>query len=287
VPRGLDHIVHAVRDLDAAAALYRSLGFSVGARNRHPWGTHNYIVQLSGFFVELLTLAEPDRLGNDGFSKLFGAYNGDFIKRHEGLSLLILESRDARADEASFRAAGIAAAEAMRFEREGKRADGTAVKVAFSLAFADDKLAPEIHFATCQQHYPENFWSPALQKHANGVTGVAGVVAVAGEPERHRGFMEAFGGGRATGTDRGFSIATPRGTIEMMTAEAFVHRFGVVAPDVTRGARLAAVRFTVADAELLQNVPELAGMAGLYAGNAAIVGADDAMGAVLAFEPAR
>lgn len=285
--RGLDHIVHAVRDLDAAAALYRSLGFSVGARNRHPWGTHNYIVQLPGFFIELLTLAEPDRLGDDGFSKLFGAYNGDFLKRHEGLSLLILESRDARADEASFRAAGITAAEAMRFEREGKRADGTAVKVAFSLAFADDKLAPEIHFATCQQHYPENFWSPALQNHANGVTGVAGVVAVASEPERHRGFMEAFAGGSATAADRGFSIATPRGTIEMITPDAFVHRFGVVAPDVARGARLAAVRLTVADAELLQNVPELAGIAGLYAGNAAIVGADDAMGAVLAFEPAR
>jgi len=34
--RGLDHIVHAVRDLDAAADLYRRLGFTVGARNRHP-----------------------------------------------------------------------------------------------------------------------------------------------------------------------------------------------------------------------------------------------------------
>ena len=41
--RGLDHIVHAVRDLDAAAELYRRLGFTVGARNRHPWGTHKHI----------------------------------------------------------------------------------------------------------------------------------------------------------------------------------------------------------------------------------------------------
>jgi catechol 2,3-dioxygenase-like lactoylglutathione lyase family enzyme len=55
--RGLDHIVHAVRDLDAAAALYRRLGFTVGARNQHPWGTHNYIVQLPGTFIELLTVA--------------------------------------------------------------------------------------------------------------------------------------------------------------------------------------------------------------------------------------
>ena len=92
--RGLDHIVHAVRDLDAAADLYRRLGFTVGARNRHPWGTHNHIVQLPGFFIELLTVAEPERLGTDGFSTMFAAYNRDFVARGEGFSLLILESKD-------------------------------------------------------------------------------------------------------------------------------------------------------------------------------------------------
>jgi catechol 2,3-dioxygenase-like lactoylglutathione lyase family enzyme len=46
---GLDHVVHAVRDLDAAAELYRRLGFTVGARNRHAWGTHNHLVQLPAF----------------------------------------------------------------------------------------------------------------------------------------------------------------------------------------------------------------------------------------------
>ena len=86
--RGLDHVVHAVRDLDATAELYCRLGFTVGARNRHPWGTHNQIVQLPGFFIELLTLAEPDKLGADGFSRLFGGYTRDFLKRDEGLSLL-------------------------------------------------------------------------------------------------------------------------------------------------------------------------------------------------------
>jgi catechol 2,3-dioxygenase-like lactoylglutathione lyase family enzyme len=283
--RGLDHIVHAVRDLDAAAALYRGMGFTVGARNKHPWGTHNHIVQFPGFFVELLTLAEPDKLGNDGFSRLFGAYTGEFLGRGEGLSLLILESPDAQADEAAFRDARISAADVMRFEREGKRPDGTPVKLAFSLAFADDVSAPDIHFATCQQHYPENFWNPAFQNHANGATGVAGVVAVAGEPERHREFMEAFSGGAAETIEDGFAIATPRGAIEMVTPNGFTGRYGVAAPDTARGARLAAVRFTVADAGVLQNLPELAGIAGLYAGNAAVVGADDAMGAVIIFEP--
>lgn len=264
MPRGLDHVVHAVRDLDAAAELYRRLGFTVGARNRHPWGTHNHIVQLPGFFIELLTLAEPDKLGDDGFSKLFGAYNRDFLKRNEGLSLLILESRDAQADEAAFRAAGIAGSEVMRFEREGKRPDGSAVKVGFSLAFADDKAAPDIHFAACQQHYPENFWNPAFQQHANGVEAVAGVVAVAEQPSRHRDFLLAFtGAASAHDTGDGFTIDLPRGAIEMTTPAAFERRFGLPAPDASRGARLAALRFS---------------------GRALARGQQPAMGAVLVFE---
>ena len=274
-----------MRDLDAAAALYRSLGFTVGARNRHPWGTHNYIVQLPGFFIELLTLAEPNKLGDDGFSRLFGAYNGDFIARHEGLSILILQSSDAKADEAAFRAAGIAASETMSFEREGRRTDGSSVKLGFSLAFAADDRAPDIHFAVCQQLHPENFWNPAFQQHANGVSVIAGVVIVAGTPAAHRGFFEAFAGGKANDRDGGFAIVTPRGCIEVVTPPAFVARYGVKAPDLAQGPRLAALRFAAADAGLLQGLPEQAGIAGLEAGNATVIGADDAMGAVLVFEP--
>jgi hypothetical protein len=82
-------------------------------------------------------------------------------------------------------------------------------------------------------------------------------------------------------------LPTPRGLIEVITPEIFVARYGVIAPDVAAGMRLAAIRFAVPDAGLVQGVPELAGMAGLYAGNAAIIGVNDAMGAVLVFEQAR
>jgi catechol 2,3-dioxygenase-like lactoylglutathione lyase family enzyme len=243
--RGLDHIVHAVRDLDAAAELYRRLGFTVGARNRHPWGTHNYIVQLPGCFIELLTLAEPDKLGREGFSVLFGGYTGDFLTRQEGLSLLILESLDAGADAVAFRAACIAASDVMRFEREAKRPDGAAVKVGFSLVFAEDKFAPDIHFATCQQHYSENFWNPAFQKHANGAEAVAGVVMLANDPARHRDFLLAFTGVQsARDAGDGFTIDLPRGAIELTRPAAFTHRFGLPAPDAAGGARLVALRFS-------------------------------------------
>lgn len=243
MPRGLDHIVHAVRDLDAAAQAYRDLGFTVGARNRHPWGTHNHLVQFPGFFIEILAVAEPEKLSDDGFSVLFGGYNRDFLRSNQGFSMLILESGDASGDERDFVRKGIAASSAMRFEREGKRPDGSAVTVAFSLAFARDPHAPEIGLAVCEQHYPKNFWNPDFQRHANRATGVLGIVMVAVEPAEHARVMEAFAGSRAKASSATeFTIATPRGDITLMTPSIFQERYGVEAPDVTRGARLAALR---------------------------------------------
>src|SRR5215470_5131777 len=99
MPRGLHHVTHAVRDLDALAEAYRRLGFTVGARNRHTWGTHNRIVQLDGFYIELLEVAEPEKIvphGERSFS--FGAFNRDFLAHRQRLAMLALESSDAGAD---------------------------------------------------------------------------------------------------------------------------------------------------------------------------------------------
>jgi len=289
MPRGIDHIVHAVRDLDAAVELYRSLGFTVGSRNRHPraWGTQNHIVQFPGVFIELLSIADESGIAPHAprhFS--FGALNRDFLAHEVGLSMLALQGHGAP-DADEFRAKGIGDFALHEFEREAKRPDGTSLKVAFALAFAVDPHALEIGFFTCQQRYPENFWNPAFQKHANSVSGVAGIVAVAEKPGRHLEFMQSFAAAAAQVRKDGFKIETPRGAIEVVTPAAFLHRYGVRAPDVSRGARLAALRFATADASLLQGVPELAGMAGLYAGNATVIGPEDAMGAVLIFEPGR
>jgi hypothetical protein len=266
--RGLDHIVHAVRDLEAAADAYRKLGFTVGVRNRHPWGTHNHIVQFPGFFIEILTMAEPDKLGDDGFSTMFGGYHRDFLVRHEGFSMLILESPDATADQRDFAAAKIAASQAMRFEREGRRPDGSKVQVAFSLAFARDPLATDVGLAVCQQHFPENFWNPDFQRHANGATGVRGVVMVAAEPAEHAAAISAFAGaGAASSSADEIVIPTPRGEITLMSPAMFQDRYGVETPDISNSARLAALR-----------------LADKHAGAPTVVAADRFFGATLVFE---
>ncbi len=80
--RQLDHIVVAVRDLERAANLYRGLGFNVGPRNQHPWGTENRLIQFAGCFMELITLgAAADQIVPHlprQFS--FGAFVQDFLR---------------------------------------------------------------------------------------------------------------------------------------------------------------------------------------------------------------
>jgi catechol 2,3-dioxygenase-like lactoylglutathione lyase family enzyme len=61
MPGGLDHIAHAVRDLDAAAGFYQRAGSTVGARNRRAWGTHNTIVQFPEVFIEPIRFVVRDK----------------------------------------------------------------------------------------------------------------------------------------------------------------------------------------------------------------------------------
>jgi catechol 2,3-dioxygenase-like lactoylglutathione lyase family enzyme len=287
MPRGLDHIVHAVRDLDAAAEFYRRAGFTVGARNRHPWGTHNHIVQLPGFFIEVLTVAEPEKLGSDGFSALFGTFHRLFLKRHEGLSFLILESQDAAADAAAFRAARIGLADTLYFEREGTRPDGSAMKVAFSLAFARDSHAPEIGFAVCRQHNPENFWNARLQDHPNTAISVAGAVIVAENPTDHHIFLSALAGERdLQATSSGITVPTPRGDIRVMDPAAFRSHYGIEPPDIATGARLAAVRFMVRDEKAVTARLQAGGIPYSSRMSAVVVAPPAALGATLVFEAA-
>jgi catechol 2,3-dioxygenase-like lactoylglutathione lyase family enzyme len=283
--RGLDHVVHAVRDLEAAAEFYRRLGFTVGARNRHAWGTHNHLVQLPGFFVELLTVAEPEKLGSDGFSALFGTFNRVFLKDQTGLSMLILESDDAVAEAARFRSAAIGVSDAMHFEREGKRPDGMTVKVGFSLAFARDAKAPAIGFAVCQQHFPENFWNSAFQQHPNTASGIGSAVLVAENPSDHHSFLSAYAGGRElSATSSGITASTPRGDIKVMAPSAFRSHFGTEPPDVSHGARLAAMQFRLRDRAALNRVLKAGGVAVSSRMGTTIVGPETAIGATLAFD---
>jgi glyoxalase-like protein len=288
-PRGLDHIVHAVRDLEAQVDFYRRAGFMVGAHNRHAWGTHNRIVQLPGFFVELLNIGEPELIeahGPRSFS--FGGFLRDFLERNEGLAMLVLEGKGAACDAETFRSAGLGDFNVFDFQREAKRPDGSSVTVAFSLAFAVDDQSPDAGFFTCQQHYPENFWNPAFQHHPNGVVGIAGIIMVAEHPDEHRHFLSAFTGVNIVKSETGgISVTTPRGEIQILTPSNYRTRVGTEPPDLTRGARLAAICFAARERAELISVLGKGGVTSVECNGNIVIPAHVAQGATLVFEPLK
>lgn len=193
--RRIDHLVLAVRDLDAAAAFYDRLGFQVGARNHHPWGTDNHVIQFGSSFLELITVADAGRIpphAPRSFS--FGAFVRDYLAHREGLAMFVLDSDDAQADAAAFARQGIGDYAPFTFERSGRAADGTETHVGFSLAFATDDRLPDTSFFVCQQHHPEAFWSTPLQRHDNGATNVVTVTLGVARPQDHTDVLSAFTG---------------------------------------------------------------------------------------------
>lgn len=283
--RGLDHIVHAVGDLDAAADFYSRAGFKVGARNKHPWGTHNHVVQFPGFFIEVLTVAEPEKLGDDGLSQHFGIPGREAIARGDGFAMLVLESTDSEADVADFARHGIGISKVLPFSRQAVLPDGSATTVGFSLVFAKDALSPDTTFFTCRQHNPAAFWKPDFQQHPNGANGVLGAVLVADNPADHHIFLEAFTGVRDLhSSSLGVSAKTPRGDVEIMDAVAFHDRFGDVARAKGEGASLQALRLAVPDLGTLEAALKAGGVTSHRRGDKVVVPPQAAFGATLIFE---
>jgi catechol 2,3-dioxygenase-like lactoylglutathione lyase family enzyme len=220
--RRLDHLVLTAWDLEAQAAFYRRLGFQVGARNVHPWGTENRLVQFDGCFLELITLpdaAAPPEHGPRLFS--FGRHVGDWLAREgDGLSMLAISTDDAAADATWWRQAGLAEFQPFHFGRKGRRADGSETEVAFDLAFATPAAMPELCFFACQNRFPENFWNPAFQQHENGALGVARVIVKHPQPLEAMTFLKTYAGGQPRGVAGGLDQGFANGSIQVLTPAA-------------------------------------------------------------------
>ena len=258
--RRIDHVVVAVHELDRTCDFYRDLGFCVGARNRHPWGTENRLIQFASSFIELISIGDnavaiqPHDEGQ--FS--FGAFVQNYLHKREGLAMLALNSTDAKADAASFARKGIGNFAPFSFERRGQRPDGSDTHVAFSLVFAVDANAPDVAFFVCQQHFPDNFWNAEFQQHANGAIGISGVTLTAFTPDTHTPFFEVFSGaaGEQAGVDK-LLFRLDGGRIEVVRSEGegggslaapLLTSFSVRVGDLDRAAyqlQAAAIPFTV------------------------------------------
>jgi hypothetical protein len=285
---GLDHIVVLARDLDALAETYKRLGFTVGARNVHPWLTMNNIVQFPGCFLELVSTA-PDfvRPAPDAPEANFALGAARFLDDREGIGMMVLESHDAKSDLENFRAKGIGKGEVFWFGRAGRRPDGSEVKVAFSVVFADSPFEG-LEFFVCEQHHPENFWNPSFQEHPNAVTGIEAIVMRSANPDAAMDFLLKYSGRPAsTPIIGGRGIQTDRGRIEVLTEAGLRALVGNAAPDLDKDPAFAALRFASSDLAATRAALEAGKVPYVELNGRLIVPAKAALGAALVFEKAH
>ena len=283
MPRAIDHIVIASRSLEAQADLYRRLGFQVGARNRHPWGTENHIVQFDGAFLELIGLGAGFATPAKG-EYSFAGFLARFLERREGPAMLVLRSGDAEADRRDFAARGLGDFPRFDFARKATRPDGAMVDVAFSLAFAASEALPETGFFVCQQHFPQNFWSREAQSHPNGATGISGLAFAHAEPREAADFLASFvasSGARKAG--QGLEIDAAGATFEIAPRSMLREKYGASAiePD---GATLAVIRIQIVNVDKASAILSRGGIAFRAQSRALVVSAADALGAAIVFE---
>lgn len=283
--RGIDHLVLAVADLDAARRSYAALGFTLTPPARHPFGTANSLVQLEGAFLELLSVAEPAAIPPHGRGRFsFAAFNRDYLASGEGPSMLVLDSSDARADAEEFRRAGLAGYEPFDFSRPARLPSGEEATVGFSLAFTSHPDIANAGFFVCQQHAPEHFWKPEYQRHENTARTLQDVCLVAHRPLHFAKFLQAFAGSdEIAARETGVMIPTARGTITVLEPDGFAERYGTTSPRAHRLPALAGLTVGVSDLDAVRAAVGRAGVATADGDGRLSVLPQDAFGAVLAF----
>lgn len=171
----LDHIVIAVKNLDAAAATYRKLGFTLTPRGLHEGkGTGNHCIMFASTYIELLGIV--DETGARG--RLAERVNA----RGEGGIAIAYGADDANKTYGTLRAAGIEAEPPSDLSRP-LDLDGKREMVRFRNIMLPKLALPETMQFVCTHLTPEltrarHEW----QLHPNGATGVAQVIIAQDSP---------------------------------------------------------------------------------------------------------
>lgn len=152
----LDHVVvNALRDTDAAEALFAGLGFTLTPRGYHTLGSVNHLMMTPGAYLEIVGVPPT------------GKQRQEVLDSPAGLSGLVLKSEDADATHARVVAAGFDPMPPLAFSRPVE-IDGQSHDASFRTV----RMKPDffgggrVYF--CQHLTPELVWRPEWLEHENG-----------------------------------------------------------------------------------------------------------------------
>ena len=214
---GLDHVVIAVRDLQAAADAWGQLGFTVSPRGLHSphMGSGNHTIMFGEDYVELLGVVTPQP-HNEPMRR--------FLEGREGLERCAFTTRDAAAGVAALRERGIAGVGPVEFGRPVPLPGGGEAEARFSVfQWPEDEAPCGVRIFACQHHTREAVWIPELQRQGNGVRSIRRVLVADPEPDKAAAHLARLLDGEAradgafrvvaTGPHRAEIAFAPRGAI--------------------------------------------------------------------------
>jgi catechol 2,3-dioxygenase-like lactoylglutathione lyase family enzyme len=276
---GIDHAMILVRDLDRAAATFDRLGFTLTERGRHTrLGTANHCIMLGRDYLELLTVVEPTPEN---------APRAAALADREGPYAAALATDDAVAAAAALAARGLKVGAPVRFSRPVALADGTH-DAKFVVTHIDASETPGASMFFCQHLTRDLVWRPEWQRHANGATGIAGVLAVAPDPAAVAArYRRLVGEGRVAIVPGRATVAFGDCAMTIVPEAAAAALSAGVAP-APAAAPVRLVGFTLRTADLAGAAALLAraGIAHTAAPGMVVVHPAAAHGAVLSFVPA-
>lgn len=217
IVRGIDHLIVMVRDLDRSEQLWRQLGFELTPRGFHDsGGTANHLVMLEGTYIELLGLVDP---GADS------PYRRT-MQECPGLAGIALRGSAAAAYE-HWLAQGLAPSVPESLARPVEIGGGREL-ARFELTRLHNIDALPFLLFCCEQLTPHLVWQADAPLHPNGALSLRELVIVV-DDERTRAALERVSGRAATGSAEDSTLALGKVQVTLLTAAAFLRRFGAEA----------------------------------------------------------
>lgn len=160
ITRTIDHVVHAVADLDAAAEAYAGLGFTITPKADHPFGTSNRLVVLDSGYIEIVSVTDPSRLPDTGFA---ASVSRRLRFEGEGITHLVLSSQDPPSDLAAL--GPLATGEIFNFSRPAPQPKGPEIKASFACTLMHG--TEDLGMFLCKHLAPEAVWNDDTTWHPN------------------------------------------------------------------------------------------------------------------------
>jgi catechol 2,3-dioxygenase-like lactoylglutathione lyase family enzyme len=217
---GIDHVVIAVSDLEAAIRNYQRLGFNVTRGGRHRvLGTVNALIAFAdGAYLELLQFVEPDS-AHPWYAKFRG-----------GLALVdfCAQTDDLAGDVAQFRRLGVKISDPWPLSRE--RPDGYLLK--WQLASPDADYLGILPFLI-EDETPRQERVPRNRVHANQVSGIKRLTIVVDGLSNVAHFYEAMAGARV---DRGKRSGVETASLRVVLGPHELEHLDAASPELAESA---------------------------------------------------